>query len=290
MDITVLRQRSELGPFVLDCADLAFHCAEPSRLAQYRYEGTRCVLVWDEAAGARKLAGLFPFGAPSPYRGLPLLALRSPTPLLRTGRARAGWSRVIARGDVLRLVDLEGRQAVDFLCYNAADPEDRYAAADTMKINGNIFIRKGTVIYSVNCNPMFTVIDDTCGFHDTIGGCCSSALNRRRYGKPDDPNCRQNFLNELARYGMGPRDIVANMNFFMYVPVAADGAMDMGPGISKSGDYVELRAEMDVLAVISNCPQVNNPVNDFNPTPVRALIYRGETPPAARSGSGARAR
>jgi len=196
--------------------------------------------------------------------------------------ARAGWSRVLKRGEVLRLTDLEGRQAVDFLCYSAADYEDRYAAADTMKINGNIFIRKGSVLYSVNCNPMLTVIEDSCGFHDTIGGCCSSALNRRRYGKPDDPNCRQNFLRELACYGMGARDMVANLNFFMYVPVAADGAMDMGPSISKPGDYVELRAEMDVLAVISNCPQVNNPVNDFNPTPVRALVYRGERPPAGR--------
>src|SRR5436190_10742526 len=93
--------------------------------------------------------------------------------------ARAGWSRELAKGEVLRLVDLEGRQAVDFLCYNAADHEDRYAAADTMKINSNIFIGKGTVLYSVNCNPMLTVIDDTCGRHDTIGGCCSSALNRR---------------------------------------------------------------------------------------------------------------
>jgi uncharacterized protein len=175
---------------------------------------------------------------------------------------------------VLRLVDLEGKQAVDFLCYNAADYEDRYAAADTMKINGNIFIREGTVLYSVNCNPMFTVVADTCGFHDTIGGCCSSALNRRRYGKPDDPNCRRNFLEQLARYGMGPRDMIANLNFFMYVPVGADGAMDMGPSISKPGDYVDLRAEMDVLAVISNCPQMNNPVNDFNPTPVRAIVYQ----------------
>jgi uncharacterized protein YcgI (DUF1989 family) len=121
--------------------------------------------------------------------------------------ARAGWSRELSRGQVLRIVDLEGRQAVDFLCYDARDYEDRYAAADTMKINGSIFIRKGTVLYSVNCNPLFSVIEDSCGFHDTIGGCCSSALNRRRYGKPDDPNCRQNFLDQLGRYGMGPRDM-----------------------------------------------------------------------------------
>jgi uncharacterized protein YcgI (DUF1989 family) len=121
---------------------------------------------------------------------------------------------------------------------------------------------------------MFTVIDDTCGFHDTIGGCCSAALNRKRYGKPQDPNCRQNFLGELARYGMGPRDMVANLNFFMYVPVGRDGAMDMGPSRSKPGDHIDLRAEMDVLAVISNCPQMNNPVNDYKPTPVRAIVYQ----------------
>src|SRR3954470_5957109 len=188
--------------------------------------------------------------------------------------ARSGWSHELGRGQVLRLVDLEGRQAVDFLCYNARDYEDRYAAADTMKINGNIFVRKGTVVYSVNCNPMFTVVEDSCGFHDTIGGGCSSGLNRARYGKPDDPNCRQNFLVELGRYGMGARDITANLNFFMYVPVGPDGAMDMGPSRSRPGDYLDLRAEMDVLAVISNCPQINNPVNDYNPTPVRAIIYQ----------------
>ena len=117
--------------------------------------------------------------------------------------ARAGWSRELKRGEVLRLIDLEGKQAVDFLCYNARDYEDRYAAADTMKINGNIFIRMGTVIYSVNCNPMFTVVADTCGFHDTIGGCCSSALNRRRYNKPDDPgydngNCTADRLHNFS--------------------------------------------------------------------------------------------
>ncbi|MSP50920.1 MAG: DUF1989 domain-containing protein [Alphaproteobacteria bacterium] len=188
--------------------------------------------------------------------------------------AKVGWSREIKAGQVLRFVDLEGMQAVDFLCYNAKDHEDRYAAADTMKINGNLFIKKDTVIYSINCNKMFTVTADSCGFHDTIGGCCSSAINRKRYNKPDDPNCRANFLGELKKYGMGPRDMVANLNFFMYVPIAPDGAMDMGPSISRAGDYIDLRAEMDVIAVVSNCPQINNPVNNFNPTPVRAIVYQ----------------
>ena len=189
--------------------------------------------------------------------------------------ARGSWSRRLGKGEHLRIVDLEGKQAVDFLCYNANDHDDRYAAADTMKINASgIFLGTGTVLYSVGLTPLFTIVADTCGKHDTIGGCCSAALNKFRYGVGYQPNCRDNFLAELKKYGMGPNHLAANVNFFMYVPVAADGDMDMGPGISKAGDYVELRAECDVLAVISNCPQVNNPVNDYNPTPIRVIVTK----------------
>src|SRR5258706_407451 len=117
-----------------------------------------------------------------------------------------------------------------------------------------------------------TAFERSCGRHDTIGGCCSAALNRFRYNVGYQPNCRDNFLRELAKYGMGAKDLVANVNFFMYVPVGANGEMDMGPSISKAGDHVELRAESDVLAVISNCPQINNPVNDYNPTPIRVVV------------------
>ena len=197
--------------------------------------------------------------------------------------ARGSWSGVLKKGQMMRIVDLEGKQAVDFLCYNAHNYEDRYAAADTMKINQRgIFLSTGTVLYSVGLTPLFTIVADTCGKHDTIGGCCSAALNTFRYGVGYQHNCRDNFLAELKKYGMGPKDIPANVNFFMYVPIGENGEMDMGPSISKPGDYVDLRADSDVLAVISNCPQMNNPVNDFNPTAVRSLVYRGETPPAAR--------
>ena len=189
--------------------------------------------------------------------------------------ARGHWSRVIEAGRMLRIIDLEGRQAVDFLCYNAHDFDDRYAAADTMKINpGGIFLTTGTVLYSVREHPIFTITADTCGYHDTIGGCCSNELNAFRYNAAPGLNCRDNFLAELADHGMGPRDMAANVNFFMYVPVAENGQMEMGPSISKPGDYVDLRAEMDALAVISNCPQINNPVNDFNPTPVRVIVWQ----------------
>lgn len=188
--------------------------------------------------------------------------------------ARGSWSGVLKKGQMMRIVDLEGKQAVDFLCYNAHDYDDRYAAADTMKINkGGIFLSTGTVLYSVGLTPLFTIVADTCGRHDTIGGCCSAALNTFRYGVGYQHNCRDNFLAELKKYGMGPKDIPANVNFFMYVPVGENGEMDMGPSISKPGDYVDLRADADVLAVISNCPQMNNPVNDYNPTPIRICIW-----------------
>jgi len=190
--------------------------------------------------------------------------------------ARAPWSRRIERGETLRIIDLEGKQAVDFLCYNADDHADRYGAADTIKVNeGGIFLTKGTVLYSVRLTPLFTITADTCGKHDTIGGCCSTELNAFRYGAEPGPNCRDNFLTEFDKYGMGKTDMAANINFFMYVPVSANGTMDVGPSISKPGDYVDLRAETDVLAVISNCPQINNPVNDYNPTPIRVVVSGG---------------
>jgi urea carboxylase-associated protein 1 len=178
------------------------------------------------------------------------------------------WSRVLTKGQILRITDLEGFQAVDFLCYNAKDPSERYNAADTMKINGSIFIGKNSKIYSDMGNTLFTVIEDTCGRHDTIGGCCSNEANRVRYGAKDGPNCRDNFVRALTRHGLGKKDM----------PVHADGSMATGldAGHSNPGDRVELRAEMDVLAVLSNCPQINNAVNNFNPTPIRVTVFSSD--------------
>ncbi|MBE9178952.1 DUF1989 domain-containing protein [Oculatella sp. LEGE 06141] len=186
----------------------------------------------------------------------------------------APWGRVIPRGSILRIIDLEGCQAVDFLCYNAADPSERYNAADTMKIQGNIFLAKGTKLYSGLGRVLFTVIEDTCGNHDTIAGCCSAESNVVRYGKTNTPNCRDNFLQILGEFGLGKKDIVSNVNFFMSVPVHPDGAMAVSDGVSKPGDYVDLQAEMDVLATISNCPQIYNPANAYNPTPIRVLVIQ----------------
>ena len=182
------------------------------------------------------------------------------------------WGRIIPAGHTLRIVDLEGRQAVDFLCYNAARPEERYNAADRMKIAGSIFVSTGVALYSGLGHKLFTVVEDTCGYHDTIGGCCSEESNFVRYGVRGTPNCRDNFLRALAPFDLGRRDIVANVNFFMYVPVSPDGSMAIVQGRSRPGDHVDLRAEMDVLAVVSNCPQVHNLANDYHPTPIRVAV------------------
>jgi len=182
------------------------------------------------------------------------------------------WARVISRGQTLRIVDLEGQQAVDFLCYNAARPEERYNAADTMKIAGSIFLTTGVTLYSGLGGKLFTVTEDTCGYHDTIGGCCSAESNYVRYGVRNTPNCRDNFLRALEPFGLGLKDIVANVNWFMYVPVEGDGRMAIVDGRSRPGDAVTLRADMDALAVISNCPQVHNPANAYKPTPIRVQV------------------
>lgn len=152
---------------------------------------------------------------------------------------------------MLRLIDLEGQQAVDFLCYNAANPADRYNAANTIKLNKNIYLENGSVLWSVRAQKMMTIVEDTCGSHDTLAGCCSIEIDQVRFSKTNTQSCQSNFEAELAKYGMGEKDIAANVNFFMYVPVNADGGIAIADGLSKPGDYVDLRAEMDVLVVIS---------------------------------------
>jgi urea carboxylase-associated protein 1 len=185
------------------------------------------------------------------------------------------WGKVVRRGEILRIVDLHGQQAVDFLCYDAADPADRYSAMNTVKVQGNVFVGNGTVLYSDRGNPLFTVIEDTCGSHDTIAGCCSEANNFLRYGVRDTPSCYANFLEILQKFGLGRSEIVGNVNFFMYVPIERDGGMAIADGLSKPGSYVDLRAERDVLAVLSNCPQMHNPCNAYNPTPIRCVVRAG---------------
>jgi urea carboxylase-associated protein 1 len=187
------------------------------------------------------------------------------------------FMRRVAKGQVLRILDLEGNQAVDTLFYSAADPEERYDANNTIREQGNIYLTAGTVLLSNEGNPMLTIIADTCGRHDTLGGACSAESNTVRYAldKRHMHSCRDSFLLALAEWdnGMSKRDLSSNINFFMNVPVTPDGKLTFEDGISEAGRYVEMRAEMDVLVLISNCPQLNNPCNAYNPTPVEVLVW-----------------
>ena len=188
--------------------------------------------------------------------------------------ARAPWLHHVSKGEVLRIVDVEGNQAVDFLIYSAADDAQRYSAQDTVAAQGNLFLRAGTVLLSNDGHPMMTIADSAVEYHDTIGGACSCESNTLRYGNHTKSQhaCVDNFLEANLTQGRGKRDMVSNINFFMNVPVEDDGTLGIVDGISAPGLTVDLRAEMDVIVVVSNCPQSNNPCNGFNPTPVRMIV------------------
>ena len=188
--------------------------------------------------------------------------------------ARAPWLFRVNRGQTLRIVDLEGNQAVDFLVYAAGDDAERYSAQDTIAAQGNIFLKAGAKLLSNEGRAMMTIVGTNVAYHDTIGGACSCESNTLRYGHHTKSQhaCVDNFLDANVRVGRGKRDMVSNINFFMNVPVEADGALGIVDGISAPGLSVDLRAEMDVEVVVSNCPQINNPCNGFNPTPVRMIV------------------
>ena len=194
--------------------------------------------------------------------------------------AGESWIHEIPKGAYFRIVDLEGNQAVDTLFYNAHDYSDRYSAQDTIRNQRNIYLTTGTRLMSSAGHVMMTIVADTCGRHDTLGGACAAESNMVRYAleKRYMHACRQSFLKAIVEWehGMDKRDITSNINFFMNVPVTPEGGLTFEDGVSAPGKYVELRAEMDVLALISNCPQLNNPCNGYNPTPIEVLIWDGQ--------------
>jgi urea carboxylase-associated protein 1 len=188
--------------------------------------------------------------------------------------ARAAWAKVVEAGQTLRIVDLGGNQAVDCLLYDAHDTDHRYSAPDTLVAQRNIFLIEGTQLLSNEGVPMMTVTGTTCRYHDTIGGACSRESNTLRYGHhtAHQHACVDNFLDAGTRHGLGKRDLVSNINWFMNVPVGADGTLGIVDGISAPGLSVDVRAEIDVLVLVSNCPQINNPCNGFDPTPVQLQV------------------
>jgi uncharacterized protein len=189
--------------------------------------------------------------------------------------AERPWSQVLKRGQTLRIIDSEGQQAVDALLYGFADPTERYSMQDTLRTQGSAYIELGTRLVSNKGRVMAHLSADSCGRHDSSAGCCSCESNAVRFGEATKYQhaCRENFILELSKYGLTKRDIVANLNFFMNVPIDPDGKFTVVDGISAPGNYVDITMDLDVIFVISNCPQVNNPCNGFNPTPIRVMIW-----------------
>lgn len=188
------------------------------------------------------------------------------------------WMQVVRAGQTLRIVDLEGNQAADTLFYNANDPTERYSAMDTIRTQGNVYLTAGTRLMSSEGNVMLEIVADTCGRHDTLGGACATESNTVRYAldRKCMHACRDSWMLAVAEndhFGLGKRDITHNINFFMNVPVTVDGGLTFADGISAPGKYVELKARMDTLVLISNCPQLNNPCNAYNPTPIEVLVW-----------------
>ena len=188
-------------------------------------------------------------------------------------KAKQPWSGQIKQGQVLLIKDSYGQQAVDFLCYDADNTIDRYSATNTVKVQGNIYVGKDTVLYADSGKALMKVLEDTIGRHDTVYGCCSNQNNMLRYNVETSESCYDNFSSELAKYNMGLESIVPNINWLMIVPVLADGSAGVSNVELKPGSYVKLRAECNVLAVLSNCPQMHNPCNGFNPTPIEVSVH-----------------
>lgn len=189
--------------------------------------------------------------------------------------ARSPWTGIVKKGQYIRIVDLGGQQSADTLFYAAGKTDERYSAQDTLAEQGSAYVTTGTKLISNEGNLMATMVADTSGDHDTSAGACSVESNTVRFGQQTRymHACRENFLMGLQEYSMGKRDLVSNINFYMNVPILPDGELAIVDGMSKPEDYVELRAEMDLMCLISACPQVNNPCNGFTPTPLRVLIW-----------------
>jgi urea carboxylase-associated protein 1 len=188
------------------------------------------------------------------------------------------WINTLAKDEVLRIVDVEGNQSADTLFFNAADISDRYSAVDTIRAQRNVYLTTGSALLSTSGNVLAEIVADTVGRHDTLGGACAAESNTVRYAleKRTMHSCRDSYLLAAAQHdhlGIGKRDLSHNINFFMNVPVTRDGGLTFADGLSGPGQYVEMRAGMDIIVLISNCPQLNNPCNAYNPTPLEVLIW-----------------
>jgi len=205
-----------------------------------------------------------------------------------TVQPAASWSHVVKRGTCLRITDIEGGANVGALFYNFECPSERYNMPDTLKAQHIARLTEGFVLYSDMGRILFSIVGDTVGWHDPIGGCSSAALVKTKHGEARYQehrnqyfrNGHDSFVVELGKWGLGPRDLTSNVNFFSRVDTAADGAITFHGGNSAPGSFVDLRAEMNVLTILNTCPHPLDPSPKYNPKPVQLSIRRVAAPGA----------
>jgi urea carboxylase-associated protein 1 len=186
------------------------------------------------------------------------------------------WAGEVRKGQVLRLIDVEGQQVGDFVAFNLQRVDEKFSPPNTANLNRTIRLTTGHALYSDEASKLFTIVADTCGVHDVLAGACSRFTNQVRYGVENSPNCRDNFAQAVAPWGIGWKDVPYAFNIFMNVPIGQDNSMTIQEPLSRAGDYVDLRAEMDCLAAISNCPQVYNACNAYKLKPLKVIVYEPE--------------
>lgn len=198
----------------------------------------------------------------------------------------ATWSHVLKRGTSLRITDMQGGANVGALFYNFECPTERYNMPDTLKLQHNAYLTKGLVLYSDMGRILCSIIDDSVGWHDALSGCGDAALVREKYGETSYhefrnqrfKNAKDEFLVELSKWGLGPRDLTYNVNFFSRVTVSEDGCMLFQPRNSLPRSSVELRAEMNVLTVLNTCPHPMDPNPRYEPKGVRISLRKAIQP------------
>ncbi|MCS0497285.1 urea carboxylase-associated family protein [Ancylobacter sp. MQZ15Z-1] len=210
---------------------------------------------------------------------------RSDSPRAEDARRQPIWEHIIepkgrigfelAKGQVLRIVDLDGQQVADFICFNKHDLGEKISIHTTIMLNGNIHVGIGSTVFSDDARPMLKVLADTVGRHDLLAGTCCRGLNRLRYGVEDGPNCRASLAAVMEPHGVSYREIPYTFNVFMNVPVQADGAIGVEAPLSRAGDHIDLEAQMDLVVAISNCPQERNICNGFEATRLGLSIFEG---------------
>ena len=179
-------------------------------------------------------------------------------------------------GEILRITDVEGQQVADLVCFNRHDPNEKLSVHVTMMDQGSIYMKQGRSLLSNHCNSLMTLVADTCGVHDLLAGSCNEGSNFKRFGQHNLPNCRSNLEAALAAYDIPLREIPYSFNVFMNVSLQSDGSIRTVEPVSKAGDFVDLRADMDLIVAISNCPSDQGPCNGYHLTKIGLAIRSGD--------------